>query len=169
MTASSKAQRHRSTNEFSSQAITPRRSLPEAQDHARVTAPNAEGAARRLAAIWPFFALWHVIQSQFSHGIRGTGPPCSQQALPAVLEIPQPRSCCSQPVFLLLVFTVPFISKYILLSLQVTAPLQLFSLKILPAVGKPQKCSSRYMHQLVSATRMLSTRFLLSALYQPSP
>lgn len=116
-----------------------------------------------------FFALWHAIQSQFSHGIRGTGPPCSQQALPAVLEIPQPRSCCSQPVFLLLVFTVPFISKYILLSLQVTAPLQLFSLKILPAVGKPQKCSSRYMHQLVSATRMLSTRFLLSALYQPSP
>lgn len=70
-----------------------------------------------------------------------------------MLEIPQPRSCCSQAVLLLLVFTVPFISKYILLSLQVTAPLQLFSLKILPAVGKPQKCSSRYMHQLVKCSK----------------
>lgn len=165
MTASSKAQRHRSTNEFSSQAITPRRSLPEAQDHARVTAPNAEGAARRLAAIWPFFALWHVIQSQFSHGIRGTGPPCSQPCWKShshAAAAAKPSSCYLFSPF-------PFISKYILLSLQVTAPLQLFSLKILPAVGKPQKCSSRYMHQLVSATRMLSTRFLLSALYQPSP
>lgn len=165
VTARNEAQRHQSNNEFYSQAITPRRSLPEAQDHDRVTAPKADGAVRRLAAIWPFFALRHASRSPFSHGIRGTGPPCSQQALPVVLEIPQPCSCCSQPVFLLLVFTVPFISKYILLSFQVTAPLQLFSLKILPAVGKPQKCSSRYMHQLVSATRMLSTRFLLSKLY----
>lgn len=112
-----------------------------------------------------FFAFWHVIQNQFSHGIRGTGPPCSQPCWKShshAAAAAKPSSCYLFSPF-------PFISKYILLSLQVTAPLQLFSLKILPAVGKPQKCSSRYMHQLVSAPRMLSTRFLLSTLYQPSP
>lgn len=63
---------------------------------------------------------------------------------------PQTYSNCSQPSLSLpLAFTTQFISKYILLSFQITTPLQQFSLKILPAVGKPQECSGCYMHQLV--------------------